>query len=139
MRKIEFRGLVADEPYTWVYGYLMPDNRIYQVYEPKYGCCGKGVFSVIPESIGQYTGCRDKHNIKIYENDIVKDFEHGYCYTVIYKQGSFLLKDDDGKCVYIKENDLKYYEVIGNEFILKEDNENEFRVETVYRILRCLL
>lgn len=139
MRKIEFRGLVADEPYTWVYGYLMPDNRIYQVHEPTYGCCGKGVFSVIPESIGQYTGCRDKHNIKIYENDIVKDFEHGYCYTVIYKQGSFLLRDDDGKCIHIKENDLKYYEVIGNEFILKEDNKNEFRVETIYRILRCLL
>lgn len=139
MRKIEFRGLVTDEPYTWVYGYLMPDNRIYQIHEPKYGCCGNGVFSVIPESIGQYTGCRDKHNIKIYENDIVKDFEHGYCYTVIYKQGSFLLRDDDGKCIHIKENDLKYYEVIGNEFILKEDNKNEFRVETIYRILRCLL
>ena len=35
MRKIEFRGLVIDEPYTWVYGYIMPDNRIYQTNEPK--------------------------------------------------------------------------------------------------------
>ena len=38
MREIEFRGLVADEPNTWVYGYLMPDNRIYQTVEPKRGC-----------------------------------------------------------------------------------------------------
>ena len=71
MREIEFRGYVEDEQ-QWVYGYLMPDNRIYQIHEPKRGCCGIGTFSVVPESIGQYTGCRDINGIKIFENDIVK-------------------------------------------------------------------
>lgn len=135
MRSIEFRGLVADEPYTWVHGYLMPDNRIYQVYEPKYGCCGHGTFSVIPESIGQYTGCRDKHNIKIYENDIVKDFEAGRCFKVKYEDGAFLLEDEDMKLTYL----LCSYppdklEVIGNSFTLKEDNY-EYEFKGIYRVL----
>lgn len=121
MREIEFRGLVIDEPGTWVYGHLMPDNRIYQTKEPKYGCCGVGTFAVYPESIGQYTGCRDKHNIKIYENDIVKDFEHGYCYKVIFDQGGFILYEEDlitMECLHSYNlNDL---EVIGNSFIRGE-------------------
>ena len=140
MRDIEFRGLVADEPYTWVHGYLMPDNRIYQVHEPKYGCCGKGTFSVIPESIGQYTDCRDKHNIKIFENDLVKDFKRGRLYKVIYDGGSFILYDEEEKqygpeLFFYELNDL---EVIGNSFTL-EGNKDEFEFETVFRILRCLL
>lgn len=119
MRDIEFRGLVADEPYTWVHGYLMPDNRINQIYEPKCGCCGVGAFSVIPESIGQYTGCRDKHNIKIFENDLVKDFNNGYCFKVVYFRGSFILVDED-IMKSLHSYDLQDLEVIGNSFI-KED------------------
>jgi hypothetical protein len=139
MRSIEFRGLVADEPYTWVHGYLMPDNRIYQVHEPKYGCCGKGTFSVIPESIGQYTDCRDKHNIKIYENDLVKDFESGNLFTVRYEEGAFLLEDEDMDKTYLLWSyPLDNLEVIGNSFTLKEDNY-EYGLEGVYRVLRCLL
>lgn len=139
MRSIEFRGLVVDEPYTWVHGYLVSDNRIYQVHEPKYGCCGHGTFSVMPESIGQYTGCRDKHNIKIYENDIVKDFEAGHCFKVKYEEGAFFLEDEDMKLTYLLWSyPLDRLEVIGNSFTLKEDNyEHEF--EGIYRMLRCLL
>lgn len=139
MRSIEFRGLVADEPYTWVHGYLMPDNRIYQVHEPKYGCCGKGTFSVIPESIAEYTGCRDKHNIKIYEKDLVKDFESGNLFVVKYEDGAYLLEDEDMKLTYLLwAYPAEHLEVIGNSFV-KEDNSNEYGIEGVYTILRCLL
>ena len=111
MRKIEFRGLVIDEPYTWVYGYIMPDNRIYQTNEPKNGCCG----------VGTYTGCRDKHNIKIYENDIVKDFNHGYCYKVIFDQGGFILYEEDlGTMECLHTYNLNDLEVIGNSFMKGE-------------------
>ena len=72
MRNIEFKGLTKNEPNTWVYGYLLPDNNIYQTRDEEKG--GKGVFSIIPESVGQYTGRRDKHNVKIYENDMVLCF-----------------------------------------------------------------
>lgn len=139
MRSIEFRGLVADEPYTWVHGHLLSKNRIHQEYEPKHGCCGVGIFSVIPESIGQYTDCRDKHNIKIYENDLVKDFESGNLFVVRYEEGAFLLEDEDMQMTYLLWSyPLDKLEVIGNTFTLKEDN-NENKLETVFGILRCLL
>ena len=139
MRSIEFRGLVADEPYTWVHGHLLSKNRIHQEYEPKHGCCGVGIFSVIPESIGQYTGCRDKHNIKIYENDLVKDFESGNLFIVKYEEGAFLLEDEDMNKTYLLWSyPLDNLEVIGNSFTLKEDSY-EHRLEGIYRMLRCLL
>lgn len=137
MRNIEFRGLVESDSNTWVYGYLMPNNRIYNEGPEKHQYRWD---TVIPESIGQYTGCRDKHNTKIFENDLVKDFKRGRLYKVIYDGGSFILYDEEEKrygpeLFFYELNDL---EVIGNSFTL-EGNKDEFEFETVFRILRCFL
>ena len=119
MRNIEFKGLTKNEPNTWVYGYLLPDNNIYQTRDKEKG--GNEVFSVIPESVGQYTGRRDKHNVKIYENDIVKDFERGYCFKVKCENGAFLLDDEDMGFIYILYSyPTDRLEVVGNSFELKK-------------------
>lgn len=124
MRNIEFKGLTKNEPNTWVYGYLLPDNNIYQTRDEEKG--GKGIFSVIPESVGQYSGRRDKHNVKIYENDIVKDFERGYCFKVKYENGAFLLDDEDMGFIYLLYSyPIDRLEVVGNSFELKK-NEIDF-------------
>lgn len=129
MRDIEFRGYVADEE-QFVYGYLMPDNRIYQTYEPKKGCCGIGTFSVIPESIGQYTGCRDINGIKIFENDIVKEVYGSRFYQVVYSEHGFKLDP-----VFVDTHfyqtwiNPKRLEVIGNSYT-KGERKDEREQET---------
>lgn len=130
MREIEFRGLVVDEPNTWVYGYLMPDNRIYQTVEPKRGCCGIGTFSVVPDSIGQYTGCRDVNGIKIYENDIVKETYGSRFYQVIYDTHGFVLNP-----VFVDSHfyqswiNPKRLEVIGNSYVTREGEKKVYERE----------
>lgn len=131
MRKIEFRGLVVDEPNTWVYGYLIRDDAIYQTTEPKKGCCGIGTFTIIPESVGQYTGCRDVNGIKIFENDIVKENYGGRYFQVVYEEHGFELSPLLG--------DFHYYEgklfnphrlqVVGNSYMTKEGERKIYERE----------
>ncbi len=133
MRDIEFRGYVADEE-QFVYGYLMPDNRIYQTYEPRKGCCGIGTFSVVPESIGQYTGCRDVNGIKIFENDIVKEVYGSRYYQVIYDKHGFALDP-----VFVDTHfyqtwiNPKRLEVIGNSYTKGEGKDEREKTDNVFK------
>ena len=134
MREIEFRGYVPDAE-QFIYGYLMPNNAIYQVHEPKKGRCGIGTFSVVPESIGQCTGCRDVNGIKIFENDIVKEVYGSRYYQVVYKENGFTLDpvfiDGPFYQTWIKPKRL---EVIGNSYMKGEQkNEREEQTNNVFK------
>lgn len=124
----EYRGRVADEPNEWVYGYLQTDSIIYQEKEGKHSNhCGHGSFSVIPNSVGQWTGKYDVNRIKIFENDLVKERDSGDVYQVIFneEQAAFILVDAKKGYFeyYLGDWDTDYFTVIGNSFELEDKYE----------------
>ena len=104
------------------YGDLMLDLKNGKVYSGDVGIPEYTIDVTNQVILMQYTGCRDKNGIEIYEGDVIKD-KYDKTWLVQWYVGAFVITnkipDSDGQeSTYSYFNNLSnhhfYFEVIGN-------------------------
>ncbi|WP_413509663.1 YopX family protein [Carnobacterium maltaromaticum] len=109
MREIKFRGKrISDGKWiegvpvpnslgkrSYILGLIMSDKISYSMNQLHEFC-----HEVIPESVGQYTGLKDKNDVEIYEGDILKNEEGKIGYV------SFLVQEV-GYVVVLEKQDYR--------------------------------
>ena len=125
--KIKFRGKRIDNG-EWVYGwYYQEYNRHYigrNEHIDSFGACQQFLakYEVAPETVGQYTGLKDKNEIEIYTGDTLLDDEDFY--IVEFDEGCFVAILD-GNIIFPLSEIAGDCEIIGNIYDKMESQDED--------------
>ena len=127
MRDFEFRGKRTDTG-EWVYGLGLNcfsdlKTPVIWIEQPPDG--GSIGCFVDPDTVGQFTGLRDKNSEKVYEGDIAKDVYGNVGIIEWSEAGARFQWCSKGKCYSLINSPVRF-EVIGN----IHDNPDKIPVET---------
>ena len=125
LREIIFRGKLTDSD-EWVYGDIAHHDGVIS-YIGQHPVDGSMLcYDLIPETVGQFTGLKDKNGNKIFEGDIVNVNTNKDTFYHIYQGRNLVIRFDEyhrfvasGRLEYPLCNHYEW-EVIGNVWDSKE-------------------